>query len=153
MRKGAFYGLEDYDVREDGTVINRHNNHVVKPQINNKGYGRVSIGGKLMFVHRLVAEKYIPNPENKPQVNHKDGNKFNNSKDNLEWVTNQENRDHAVEHNLHLSGDRCPYSKLTSEKVKCIRDHPDTDDSLFAALYNVSIYTIRDARQMRCWKD
>lgn len=100
MRKGSFYTLEDYEITRNGEVINKHNNHVVKPQKNGKGYLRVVIGHKRYFVHRLVAQKYIPNPYNKPQVNHKDCNKTNNCVNNLEWVTNQENRDHMVANGL-----------------------------------------------------
>lgn len=63
-----------------------------------KGYLRVylSKNGKRKHhkVHRLVAQAFIPNPENKPQINHIDGNKQNNSITNLEWVTDAENKEH-----------------------------------------------------------
>ncbi len=68
------------------------------------GYDRVGIGGKkhplIITVHILVARAFIPNPENKPQVNHKDGNKSNNCVSNLEWVTGKENIQHAIKNGL-----------------------------------------------------
>ena len=77
---------------------------VLKQGINHKGYKRVSITidrkKKTYFVHRLVANAFIPNPKLLPQVNHIDGNKENNSVNNLEWVTNQENAVHAIENGL-----------------------------------------------------
>ena len=63
---------------------------------------RVKADGKLktVVVHRLVAKAFVPNPDGKPEVNHKDGNKKNNHADNLEWVTRSENIQHAVDSGL-----------------------------------------------------
>lgn len=144
--------IEDYEITRDGQVINKHTGHILKPQPNGKGYLRVSIGKKLQFVHRLVAEKYIPNPEGKEQVNHKDGNKLNNSVDNLEWVTNKENREHAVKNGLHLSGESCPWSKLTENDVYFIREHPEIDSWDLADILHVAVSTIRDVKEGKTWK-
>lgn len=62
-----------------------------------QGYLSVEVNGKSFSVHRLVAFAFIPNPLNKPQVNHIDGDIHNNSVDNLEWVTQSENSKHAIE--------------------------------------------------------
>ena len=146
------FTVDDYEITRDGEVINKHSGRHVKPQNNGKGYYRVSIGGKLRFVHRLVATKYIPNPDNLPQVNHKDGNKHNNCVDNLEWVTNQQNRDHAVEEKLQIMGEDCPWSKLTYEQVKFIRNHTEFTSPELSKIFNVAASTIRAIRQGRSWK-
>lgn len=145
--------MEEYIITKEGQIINGRTNKMLKPQPNNKGYLRVTLCGKKYFVHRLVAEKYIPNPENKEQVNHKDGDKNNNSVENLEWVTNQENRNHAIENNLHLQGDKCPWAKLTSEQVKEIRENTQHSIKELAEIYDISISTINDILNFRTWKN
>ena len=144
--------LSDYTITKNGEIINNRNGKKLKPQPNGKGYLRISIGGKLQFVHRLVAEKYIPNPENKPQVNHKDGNKLNNSVENLEWVSNMENRQHAVKNLLHLSGEKCPWSKLTQSDVDFIRENKQYTARQISEMFNISISHTRAIRQGRSWK-
>ena len=145
--------LSDYTITEDGRVINNHSGRTLKGQANGKGYLRVTIGHKFYFVHRLVAEKYVPNPENKPQVNHKDGNKINNHCSNLEWVTNGENRKHAVRTGLHLSGEKSPCAKLKKEDVEYIRQNRNVKRKELAEKYNVSVSTISDIWNNRTWKN
>src|SRR6266850_5285202 len=80
-------------------------------KLSTKGYPRVRINGQTRFLHRIVAETFLSNPDKLPQVNHIDGNKLNNKINNLEWITNQENRDHAVKNHLIAFGE-VSYSKL-----------------------------------------
>ena len=154
-RKGGFdaFSMDDYKITEDGRIINLKWGREVKPQQNDKGYLRVQMVGRMRFVHRLVAEKYVPNPDGKPQVNHKDGNKLNNHADNLEWVTNKENRAHAVKYGLQIQGEKCPWAKLSEVNVKYIRSHPEIGTTLFAETYGVSVRTIRDIRNGKSWKN
>ena len=146
------FTMDDYQITYDGRVINKKWGREVKPQANGKGYLRVGIVGKLRFVHRLVAEKYVPNPDNKPQVNHKDGNKLNNCADNLEWVSNQDNRDHAVKNDLVIHGERCPWAKLSLNDVNYIRDHPEIERKVLADKYGVNPSTISSIRRYNSWK-
>lgn len=80
---------------------------MLKQFVDRWGYKYVSLtdenkNHKFLKVHRLVAIQYIPNPLNKPQVNHKDLDKLNPSASNLEWVTNQENIQHAYNHGVEM---------------------------------------------------
>lgn len=87
-----------------------------------KGYQHVTIRSKAHSVHRLVALAWIPNPENKKQVNHINGIRDDNRAENLEWVTNQENRDHAKQfHRNTLKGSMVRTAKLTESDVIEIR--------------------------------
>ena len=75
---------------------------------------------KFLYVHRLVAEHFITKIEGKLQVNHIDGDTFNNHKDNLEWVDKFENMQHAVRIGLHKGrkGEKCNFTKTTEDVVR-----------------------------------
>ena len=114
----SYEGL--YRVSNYGVVISHKKNVpvVLKPWIH-QGYAHVELfmknKGKINKVHRLVAKAFIPNPENKPQVNHIDGNKMNNELDNLEWSTPQENIDHA--YSIGIMGPRKSVNMYTLDGV------------------------------------
>ena len=95
---------EHYFIYDNGDVLNKITNKVLKGSIGENGYKyyRLSKDGnkKMFYAHRLVAEYFIANPNNLPVVNHKDGNKLNNEVSNLEWVTYSENISHAHQNNL-----------------------------------------------------
>ena len=94
----GFEGL--YSINENGEVFNERTGKKLKPYSNSDGYKYVKLcdrGRKKCFrVHRLVAEAFVPNPNNKRYVNHVDHDKTNNKAENLEWVTAQENTDHEI---------------------------------------------------------
>lgn len=94
-----------YQVSTHGNVRNIKTGYILKPQLSKSsiyGQGRYykvvlwksKHGGKNFSVHRLVAQAFIPNPDNLPQINHKDHNPFNNHVDNLEWCTAKYNCNH-----------------------------------------------------------
>lgn len=100
----------DYDIDENGRCYSHKSNKFLTPQMTTKypTYNLTYPDGKKKKtkVHRMVAETYIPNPENKPFVNHKDGNTHNFNVNNLEWVTPQENSQHAVHIGLKPKGNQ-----------------------------------------------
>lgn len=96
----------------------------LKPQ-KRRGYLKVYVSGKQLSVHRIVAESFIDNPKNKPQVNHINGIKTDNRAENLEWVTCRENILHASKNRLGYSGQLNSQSKLKDtdiNRIKILRD-------------------------------
>lgn len=87
-------GYSNYSVSDIGRIRNDRNGRILKPRVSTSGYYQVMMGRKTIpqYVHRLVAKAFITNEFNKPQVDHKDGNKLNNKVENLRWVTASENR-------------------------------------------------------------
>lgn len=88
----------NYEVSSEGRVRNIITGKLLKPEVQFKGYYRVQLYNKNKKrnyrIHRLVAESFIPNINNKPDINHKDCDKSNNCVTNLEWVTWEENNQH-----------------------------------------------------------
>jgi hypothetical protein len=106
-------------------------------------------------VHRMVAETFIPNPDNKPYVNHIDGNKHNNAVSNLEWVTASENSFHAVEAGLSPVGEQKTLAKLTDADVVEIHNLQKSGimlDRDIAIKFNVTSGVITAIRQNKTWK-
>lgn len=110
-------------------------------------------------VHRLVALAWIPNPENKPQVNHKDGDKSNNHASNLEWCTVKENVRHAESNGLaiHASGENHPRAKLSADDViKIIKILNESNERgigrKLAEEYGVSVSVISNINVRRTWR-
>lgn len=101
---GKIETIDHIFIRKNGRIDNRKGK-ILKPGIDKYGYEKVILTNgrkirKTYTVHRLVALAFIPNPDNKPTVNHIDGNKRNNNVDNLEWATWKEQKIHAWKNNL-----------------------------------------------------
>lgn len=78
-----------------GQIRRKASQKILKPFDDSRGYLRVSLNGKSVKIHRIIAQMFVPNPQNLPVVNHKKGNKHDNRASQLEWVTYSENTQHA----------------------------------------------------------
>lgn len=112
-----------YEICSSGAVFSLRLGDFLKPATNpDTGYLHVSLWannqGRSFNIHRLVAEHFIPNPDNLPEVNHKDGVRTNNDVGNLEWVTSSGNSYHAVRTGLRVYSNR-----LTRDQfLDCLQD-------------------------------
>ncbi len=128
---------------------------------NNNDYWIVSLFKKGTVksyrVHRLVANAFIPNPENKPQVNHIDGNKKNNKVENLEWCTASENTHHAYKTGLVCKkGFNSVGVKLTKKEIleiKTLLKENKLSQRKIAVIYNVTSMTISNIKRGKTWAD
>lgn len=130
---------------------------ILRPRESNNHYMTVNLydgsSYKKHLIHRLVAASFIPNPNNCPQVNHKDGNRQNNGVDNLEWVTARENIRHKYDTlGYSQKGRRSPLRRFTDEQVREIRSSKQKA-SFVAANYGVSRQCIADLREGRTYQD
>ena len=141
---------DDYFVSNLGNV--RGPRRLLKPQpLSKTGYSWVKLGrGNTRTVHRIVAEAWVPNPDNLPQVNHIDGNKANNAASNLEWITALANRHHAMSMGLQ----RCKHSADQIREIRRRLAAGETCKTL-AAEFNTDISGIAKIRYRKtyAWVD
>lgn len=149
-----------YMVSDRGRVVSMKQRYwrILKPGTDKDGYFRVDIShkGKVKHyhIHKLVALCFINNPNKKPCINHKDGNKKNNKVENLEWCTISENTQHAY-NNGHLvgpRGSRNHFSKINEDDVILIRSMLQYATPKKVSYYLGISYTIvSDIKAGRTW--
>lgn len=100
MRQVDIKGWEKYQITDDGRVWSKKSNKWLKSFIGTNGYYMVCLcdngKGKFFLMHRLLADAFIPNPENKPCIDHINGNRLDNSLANLRWCTYSENNTNPI---------------------------------------------------------
>lgn len=128
-------GGTGYEVSDLGRI--RHGDRILAGSHHSDGYIFMNINGDQIPIHRFVAWAFVPNPDNLPEVNHKDGNKKNNSAENLEWVTRSENQKHAIEMGLQPKGLKYYNGKFSEEEREKIKE-----------MWNSGAYTRREISRM-----
>lgn len=154
-------GFEDYSVSKCGKVKSNRRGKLLSVVNRKDGYQEVGIRKEkvkyVVMVHRLVAMTYLPNPENKPCVNHKDSVRDNNHVDNLEWCTQKENLEHASRKGR-LIGKRGETNygavmdnETCHEICKAMQDGAKLSD--LSRKYSINIKTLSNIKNGKRWLD
>lgn len=156
---------EFFQISNLGRLYSKRTSKILSQTISKTGYysHATRLGGRngkrvYFKIHRLIAEAFIPNPEGKEQVNHKDGNKLNNAVENLEWATASENTKHAYDNGLAsaLTGEDSPHAKLTAFDAESIRreyKETKTTHRKLAEKYGVGKTTIQNILAGERWNN
>lgn len=156
---GNVRSVDRFVVHTKSTGFRIQKGAIKKQGKNSDGYSTVVLflknKNKSYLVHRLIGIAFIPNPENKDTINHKDGNKSNNNLNNLEWNSHSENTKHAWRNGLisKKTGDTCNNRKLTSIQVSEIRKLlPNNTHKKISEIYGVSRSAISAISIGQNWK-
>lgn len=147
-----------YEASTDGHIRNSKTKNILHEFQGKDGYFRSQFGGKTRLIHRVIATTYLDNPNNFSEVNHIDGNKANNSVNNLEWCDRSSNLRHAYTHGLRTAkGSRNARSKLTEEDVQFIKKNYIRGDKKYgtealAKKFGVARQTISAVNAGQNWK-
>lgn len=159
---GRIKSLDRHFIRSNNKSFT-YKGKILKGSLDTKGYIQIELKGNgqrdIRALHRLIAIAFIPNPENKPQIDHLDGNKTNNKVTNLEWVTCRENIRRAWRNGLNKPtfGERHGNAKLTDEQAMFIKTHYKRNDKEFGCKafmkkYNISQTPIYNILRKKGWK-
>lgn len=163
----SLYHISNYGEIKTFNWKNKKVEKIMSPALDGAGYFRTMLkrdsDGKFctVKVHRLVAQTFIPNPLNKPQVNHINGIRNDNRLTNLEWVTNAENIKHSFKIGLSSNkGEKNPAATLTDAQAKEIlanykfgkKNKDGITKKEIAQQYNVNVCVIRDLVMRKTWK-
>ncbi len=148
----------NYLIDTEGNVYNKKGElKFTRP--NRDGYNTVNLWKNnkpiCYAIHRLVALAFIPNPENKPCVNHIDYNKMNNNVDNLEWCTYSENLRHAIDNNLitYYKGENSSFATITEQQARdiCELMQQGYRNKEIIEKLNVGNNIVKNIRRRSCW--
>lgn len=138
----------DYLIYNDGRIFSKKTNRFITGKIDNVGYRVYSLAiwnpltskkGKMLYAHRLVAEYFLDNIDNKPYVHHKDENKLNNHVSNLEWISAKENSQEHLKKNSNCRKDiKAHYllENLEGEEWKVVLENPSYSVSNYGRVIN-----------------
>lgn len=153
------FNSDKYEISNLGRFRNKRTGYIRKPHMDGCGYLQCSYqdnDGNMRYgrINRLVAKAFIPNPDNKSTVNHKDGIKTNNRVDNLEWATKEEQMVHAYKLGLKkpMCGVNHPSHKLSKEDVLYIREHYKSHDKEFGMVALAKKFGVSEATIQRVAK-
>ena len=155
MEFKTIVGHSDYKINKRGEVFSLIRNKTLKPHTRRHGYYAVELNSKAFSVHRLVAQTFIPNPLNKPFVNHINGIKTDNRIENLEWCTQSENCKHSFRIGTQCNkGERHPNAKITlaqSKEIKELIKEGNLYQTEIAKKYNISPHLVCKIKKGKLW--